>query len=214
MPPPASHDNLRRLPLIVDLPTAARLFGIGRTLAYELARADEFPCPVRRYGRLYRVRTMDLLQALGQDGNGWPERQIERLRRLPPVIDLPSAARLFGIGRTLAYELARADEFPCPVRRYGRLYRVRTVDLLQALGLTARDEQDGRVRPTVAVTGEPRGLPAPAATPVRTAPPRPGTPGTGPRPGRRSDTQVPLTGRPVSAAAATPRPIHTVPGDA
>jgi predicted DNA-binding transcriptional regulator AlpA len=116
------------------------LFGIGRTFAYELARADEFPCPVRRYGRLYRVRTADLLHALGLEGNGWTDWQLTRLRRLPPVIDLPTAAKLFGLGRTLAYNLARTDEFPCPVRRYGRLYRVRTIDLLHALGLTGQED--------------------------------------------------------------------------
>jgi len=34
------------LPVVVDLLTAARVSGIGRTTAYALARAGEFPCPV------------------------------------------------------------------------------------------------------------------------------------------------------------------------
>ena len=34
----------------VDLMTAARALGLGRTKAYELARRDEFPCRVIRIG--------------------------------------------------------------------------------------------------------------------------------------------------------------------
>jgi len=135
MHPTASPASLRRLPLVHDLPSAAPFFTIGRTLAYELARAGEFPCPVRRYGRVYRVRTVDILDTLGLDRSTWAAWHTARLQHLPPVVDLPSAAQLFNLGRTLAYDLARADEFPCPVRRYGRLYRVRTIDLLDALGL-------------------------------------------------------------------------------
>ena len=140
MNPTASPNSLRRLPLVQDLPSTAPFFGIGRTLAYELAQAGEFPCPVRRYGRLYRVRTADILDTLGLDRPTWAAWHTARLQHLPPVVDLPSAAKLFTIGRTLAYDLVRTDEFPCPVRRYGRLYRVRTIDLLDALGLRAVTE--------------------------------------------------------------------------
>jgi hypothetical protein len=45
--------------------TAGRAFGIGRTLAYELALRDEFPCPVHRVGSLYRVKKAELIVALG-----------------------------------------------------------------------------------------------------------------------------------------------------
>lgn len=45
--------------------TAARILGIGRTKAYELARRGEFPCLVIRVGDLYRVSTADLLRLLG-----------------------------------------------------------------------------------------------------------------------------------------------------
>ena len=34
-----------------DLLTAASVLGIGRTAAYEMARADAFPVPVLRVGR-------------------------------------------------------------------------------------------------------------------------------------------------------------------
>jgi Helix-turn-helix domain len=45
--------------------TAAKILGIGRTKAYELARHSEFPCMVIRIGDLYRVSTSDLLRLLG-----------------------------------------------------------------------------------------------------------------------------------------------------
>ena len=38
---------------------------------------------------------------------------------LPAVLDMPSAGRLLGIGRTVAYRLAGAGEFPCRVLRGG-----------------------------------------------------------------------------------------------
>jgi hypothetical protein len=62
---PLTLDDIRRLPAAVDLMTAARAFGLGRTLAYDLARRGEFPCPVHRTGRLYRVHTADILTTLG-----------------------------------------------------------------------------------------------------------------------------------------------------
>ncbi|MEV7551975.1 DNA-binding protein [Amycolatopsis sp. NPDC089917] len=55
------------LPAVVDLMTAARALGIGRTTAYGLARNDDFPCPLLRVGGEYRVPTTGLLQALGVD---------------------------------------------------------------------------------------------------------------------------------------------------
>jgi hypothetical protein len=36
-------DELLALPVSVDLTTAGRAFGLGRTRAYELARAGQFP---------------------------------------------------------------------------------------------------------------------------------------------------------------------------
>jgi Helix-turn-helix domain len=55
------------LPVTIDLMTAARILGIGRTKAHELARHGEFPCLVIRVGDLYRVSTADLLRLLGAD---------------------------------------------------------------------------------------------------------------------------------------------------
>lgn len=55
------------LPAVVDLMTAARALGIGRTTAYALARGGQFPCPVLRVGGEYRVPTVGLLRMLGVD---------------------------------------------------------------------------------------------------------------------------------------------------
>lgn len=52
---------------------------------------------------------------------------------LPPTTDLETAGRAFGIGRTKAYSLARANDFPCKVIRTGRLFRVVTADMLRVL---------------------------------------------------------------------------------
>lgn len=53
------------LPAVVDVTTAARALGLGRSTAYELARRDEFPCPVLRVGSTYRIPTAGLLRVLG-----------------------------------------------------------------------------------------------------------------------------------------------------
>ncbi len=49
----------------VDLMTAARALGLGRTKAYELAKRDEFPCRVIKIGDTYRIPTPGLLELLG-----------------------------------------------------------------------------------------------------------------------------------------------------
>lgn len=51
-------------PAVVDLPTAAMMMGIGRTLAYRLARSGEWPTPLIRVGRLIRVPKQPLLDYL------------------------------------------------------------------------------------------------------------------------------------------------------
>jgi excisionase family DNA binding protein len=59
--------ELLALPAVVDVATAARALGLGRSTAYELARRDEFPCRVLRIGSSYRIPTADLLRVLGID---------------------------------------------------------------------------------------------------------------------------------------------------
>lgn len=69
------HDGLTRaellaLPVVIDITTAARALGLGRSTAYELARRGEFPCRVLRIGSSYRVPTADLLRILGIEPSG------------------------------------------------------------------------------------------------------------------------------------------------
>jgi predicted DNA-binding transcriptional regulator AlpA len=52
---------------------------------------------------------------------------------LPPVLDVPDAAKLLGIGRTLAYELIRTGQWPTPTLRIGRLIKIPTQPLLDLL---------------------------------------------------------------------------------
>lgn len=61
---------------------------------------------------------------------------IDQLRALPSVVNLTTAARALGIGRTKAYQLAKCDEFPCRIMRVGKGYHVPTADLLRLLGIT------------------------------------------------------------------------------
>ena len=60
---------------------------------------------------------------------------LAEITNLPAVIDLVTAGRALGLGRTKAYELARAAEFPCPVIRVGKTWLVPTAGLLALLGL-------------------------------------------------------------------------------
>ena len=57
--------EVRSLPAIVDVVTAAEVLGIGRTVAYELVRTDRFPTPVIRVGHQIKVPTAYLLDLLG-----------------------------------------------------------------------------------------------------------------------------------------------------
>lgn len=60
------------------------------------------------------------------------------LLALPAVIDIETAGRALGLGRTTAHALARAGKFPVPVLRLGRLYRVPTAGVLELLHVAAR----------------------------------------------------------------------------
>jgi hypothetical protein len=59
----------------------------------------------------------------------------ERIRALGTVTTVPIAAAIFGLSRSVAYELARADQFPVPVLRFGSRYRVPVAAILTALQL-------------------------------------------------------------------------------
>jgi hypothetical protein len=57
------------LPAVLDVPQAAHLLGIGRTLAYELVRTDQWPTPVLRIGRLIRIPSRPLIELVS---TGYP----------------------------------------------------------------------------------------------------------------------------------------------
>ncbi|MDN3057425.1 helix-turn-helix domain-containing protein [Streptomyces sp. SRF1] len=63
------------------------------------------------------------------------------LLNLPTVIDVETAGRALGIGRTNAYTLVRKGEFPCKVIRVGRAYRVPTASLLDVLQIPALEPE-------------------------------------------------------------------------
>ena len=59
----------------------------------------------------------------------------EQVLALPAVVDLQTAARALGIGRTVAYDLVRTGAWPTPVLRVGKLIRVPTAPIAQLLCL-------------------------------------------------------------------------------
>jgi predicted DNA-binding transcriptional regulator AlpA len=58
-------DEIRGWPVIVDVPTAGRCFGMHRDTAYRRARAGTFPVPVMRVGRRLQVSRAAIMAALG-----------------------------------------------------------------------------------------------------------------------------------------------------
>jgi hypothetical protein len=56
--------DLNTLGVTVDIVTAGEILGIGRTKAYSLARAGQFPVPVLRIAGRYRVPTAGLVRLL------------------------------------------------------------------------------------------------------------------------------------------------------
>lgn len=58
-------DEVRALPAVVDLPTAARALGVGRSAAYELVRVGAWPTPVVRMGKLIKIPSAPLVALLG-----------------------------------------------------------------------------------------------------------------------------------------------------
>jgi predicted DNA-binding transcriptional regulator AlpA len=73
----------------------------------------------------------------------WTE---DKIRALGVITDVPTAAAIFGIGRSAAYELVQLGGFPVPVLRLGSRYRVPVAAILTALHLPA-DIRDDELRP-------------------------------------------------------------------
>jgi hypothetical protein len=62
---------------------------------------------------------------------------VEAVRGLGTTTNVETAGAILGIGRTKAYELARAGTFPVAVIRAGRRYLVPVPALLVVLGAGA-----------------------------------------------------------------------------
>jgi hypothetical protein len=67
MPQPLTFPELFGLPVVVDLTTAARAFGISIGTAYKTVRLGVFPCATLRIGHQYRVPTSGLIRSLEID---------------------------------------------------------------------------------------------------------------------------------------------------
>jgi hypothetical protein len=59
-----SADRIHALGTVTDVPTAAAIFGISRSVAYDLVKAGTFPVPVLRFGTRYRIPVAAILAAL------------------------------------------------------------------------------------------------------------------------------------------------------
>jgi hypothetical protein len=74
----------------------------------------------------------------------WTE---QRIRALGLVTDVATAARIFGLSRAAAYDLAKRGQFPVTVLRFGSRYRVPVAAILQALHLPVGDDQPPGANP-------------------------------------------------------------------
>jgi hypothetical protein len=83
--------------------------------------------------------------AHNSDKKVWTE---DRIRALGAVTDVPTAASIFNIGRSTAYDLVLLDAFPVPVLRFGARYRVPVAEILTALRMRAEADNEEPRPPT------------------------------------------------------------------
>ena len=129
-------------------------------------------------------------------GRVWTE---EGIRALGASTDLVTAAEILGIGRTTAHTLVRAGEFPVPVIRVGRRYRVPVAPILRLLGLHTNSPATAEDLPDTHT-------PTPHPSTPRTSTPRTSTPPsdpaassqTAPQAGAGADTESRPRRRPAS----------------
>ncbi len=62
--PTWTADSIRALGTVTDVATAAAIFGLNRSVAYDLVKAGRFPVPVLRFGNRYRIPVAAILTAL------------------------------------------------------------------------------------------------------------------------------------------------------
>jgi hypothetical protein len=68
----------------------------------------------------------------------------EAVRQLGLTTDLTTAAEIIGIGRTLAYDLAKTDRFPVRILRIGGRVRIPVPELLRYVGISTEDCNESR----------------------------------------------------------------------
>jgi hypothetical protein len=68
---------------------------------------------------------------------GWTA---DRIRALGTVTTVPVAGAIFGLSRSVAYDLVRTGAFPVPVLRFGSRYRIPVAAILAALHLPVEAE--------------------------------------------------------------------------
>jgi hypothetical protein len=61
---PWTAGRIRALGTVTDVPTAAAIFGLSRSVAYDLVKTGAFPVPVLRFGARYRIPVAAILTAL------------------------------------------------------------------------------------------------------------------------------------------------------
>lgn len=66
--PTLTPEEILALPAVVAVwPTVGHIYGLGKTVTYDLAARDELPVPVFRAGRQLRARRIDIVRNLGLD---------------------------------------------------------------------------------------------------------------------------------------------------
>jgi hypothetical protein len=78
------------------------------------------------------------------DGTAWTA---DRIRALGMTTDIATAASIFGLSRAAAYDLAKREQFPVAVLRFGTRYRIPVPAILHALHLPAGDDPAAAVPP-------------------------------------------------------------------
>ena len=68
----------------------------------------------------------------------------DELDALPPVLDVPTAAKVLGIGRSLAYDLVRRGEWPSTVIHVGKLIKIPSAPLLRLIESKGDDAEEVR----------------------------------------------------------------------
>lgn len=72
---------------------------------------------------------------------------VRELLALPVAVTLDDANRALSVGRSNGYAMAKTGEYPVPVLRLGRAYRVKRSDLLNYLGISDSETAPQRAEP-------------------------------------------------------------------